>query len=113
MLWLSLLSLALPDYSAFISSPPPGSPSQASAFLRQFITLDLRTVCLRIARVILPALFAFRPEVISQVPETASALPPSGPPRPKLSVFIRFIQPGKCLGGGNSQADSHPGLGKS
>lgn len=74
-----------------------GCHFQASAFRWQFITLDLRTVCLRIACATLLVLFAFRPEVISRLPETAaSASPPSGLPRPILSVFSGFTQPGKC-----------------
>lgn len=74
MLWFSLPSLVLPAYGAFMSYPLPGCHFQASAFRWQFITLDLRTVGLRVPFAALPALFAFQPEVISQVPETASRL---------------------------------------
>lgn len=72
--WFSRPSLALPAYGAFMSNPLLGCHFQASAFRWQFITLDLRTVGLRIPFDTLPALFAFRPEVISRVPETASRL---------------------------------------
>lgn len=74
MLWFSLPSLVFPACSAFMSYPLPGCHFQPSAFRWQFITLDLRTVGLRIPFDTLPALFAFRPEVISRVPETASRL---------------------------------------
>lgn len=93
VLWFSLLSLALPAYGAFMSYPLLGCHFQASASQWQFISLDLRTVGLRSPFDTLPALFAFRPEVISRVPETASHLG-SFRASPSLSCQFALALPG-------------------